>query len=136
MNSDYELSVSQAEKACSKILIRLEPNDPETDAFLSGASDPEEEGFPPAAFSAFKDISRLCIPAVIPENTSVLSNASQELLKALDSPERDWNYLTALETARRFDLLVPVHPQLDGLKFWSALLKGGIQGAIYVSDSI
>lgn len=136
LNSDYELSVSQAEKACSKILIRLEPNDPETDAFLSGASDPEEEGFPPAAFSAFKDISRLCIPAVIPENTSVLSNASQELLKALDSPERDWNYLTALETARRFDLLVPVHPQLDGLKFWSALLKGGIQGAIYVSDSI
>lgn len=136
LNSDYDLSVSEAEKSCSKILIRLEPNNTKTDDFLNGKTLPDEEGFPPAAFSAFLKLSEFSVPSEIPENESVLNNLSPEFLELLKSPERDWNYLTAYETAHRFDLLVPVHPSLDGKKFWSALLKGGIQGAIYISDSI
>ena len=44
--------------------------------------------------------------------------------------------LLSIRAARRFDFLIPVHPELDRRKFWSALLKGGIQAAIYISDSI
>lgn len=135
LNSDYELAVSQAEKACSKILIRLEANNEKTDAFLNGNCLENEEGFPPSAFSLYSKLSQIELPETIAENESVLKNISESLEKALQSDEKDWNYLTALESAKRFDLLVPVHKEMDGRKFWSALFKGGLQAAIYISDS-
>ena len=30
---------------------------------------------------------------------------------------------------------MPCHPIMEKKRFWSALLKGGLQAAIYVSDS-
>ena len=136
MCTNYEEAVAASEKACSKIVIRLEPENKDTEKFLAGISAADEKGFPPAAFSLWNHIDDYNLDGVIKENQSVLENLPVDFYEILSKTEKSWNYLTALETARRFDLLIPVHPELDRRKFWSALLKGGIQAAIYISDSI
>lgn len=133
--SDYQKAVVASENACSKIVIRLEPNNADTDRFLQGCSAHDEEGFPPSAFSLWKKIDSLNLDGVIKENQPVLDTVTEELFEVISLPEKSWNYLTAIETAHRFDLLVPVHREMDRKKFWSALLKGGLQAAIYISDS-
>lgn len=135
MCSNYDEAVRASEKACSKILIRLEPDNKETDKFLNGEYESDEKGFPPVAFSAWNNIEDFKLDGIIKENQSVLEDIPEEFYKIISKPEKDWNYLTALETACRFDLLLPVHSEMNRKKFWSALLKGGIQGAIYISDS-
>lgn len=134
-NEDYHKAVMASEKACSKILIRLEPDNDRTEKFLAGISKDDEKGFPPCAFDAYEKLSSLELSGTIPENQPVLKFVTPELEELLSSPQKDWNYLTALETAARFDLLVPVHKALNKSRFWRALLKGGLQAAIYVSDS-
>ncbi len=134
---DYDAAVSAAERACSKILVRLEGNNPRTDAFLQGlASATDEQGFPPSAFCSTSELSSLKISGVIPQDASVVQHMPPEVIAYAERGERDWNYLTIMETARRFDLLVPEHPALDARRFWLSLLRGGIQGAIYISDSL
>ena len=135
VNKDYETAVNSSQTACSKMIIRLEPNNQKTEDFLYGVCLDDENGFPPSAYSVFDKVDMLNIEGDIPENTSVLKNLENDLYSLLDTPQKDWNYLTALETARRFDLYMPNHPKMDKKRFWKALLKGGLQAAIYVSDS-
>ena len=71
----------------------------------------------------------------IPENKSVVEAAPSFIRELLLLPEKGFNYKTALEEAELFDKIAPTHPELDGKRFWLALFKGGIQGALYVSDS-
>jgi site-specific DNA-adenine methylase len=52
------------------------------------------------------------------------------------SKKIDWNYNTIVSTAQKFDILRPKHPELNLEKFWQAILRGGIQAAVYFSDSI
>jgi biotin carboxylase len=50
-SAERRAAVESAETAVRSILIRLEPSDPETAAFLSGAeAGPDKPGFPPDAF--------------------------------------------------------------------------------------
>ena len=135
MHEDYDKAVAAAEKACSKILIRLEPDDRRTEDFLACVSEPDEQGFPPSAFESVSELENIDLSGEIPENQSVLQDLPEGLEALLSRPQKDWNYLTAMETAVRFDLLVPVHRPLDKKRFWNALLRGGLQAAIYVSDS-
>lgn len=136
-SDSYEKAVSAAEKAVSAAFLRLEPNVSATDFFLSGKFLPDEKGFPPSAFSSFEKIEGLDISGKIPAGFSVLKDAENfpELKKLLELPEKDWNFLNALQTAERFDSICPGHPALDRLVFWKSLFRGGLQGAIYISDS-
>ena len=64
-------------------------------------------------------------------------NFIPEILKSADYVNaEDWNFNTIEETAKKFDILRPVHPEIDAKKFWSAVVRGGIQAAVYVSDSV
>ena len=49
--------------------------------------------------------------------------------------QNDWNARSLIQTIQLFDKLRPNHPQLQAKNFWKALLKGGIQGALYINDS-
>ena len=136
-SDSYEKAVSAAEKAVSAAFLRLAPNVSATDFFLSGKFLPDEKGFPPSAFSSFEKIEELDISGKIPAGFSVLKDAENfpELKKLLELPEKDWNFLNALQTAERFDSICPGHPALDRRAFWKSLFRGGLQGAIYISDS-
>ena len=48
---------------------------------------------------------------------------------------QDWNYNTITTTVQKFDILRSKHPELDAKKFWSAVVRGGIHAAVYISDS-
>lgn len=124
--------------AISSITIRLEPHNEKTDNFLAGKVEADEEGFPPSAFTFApnnKISSKVGEGSVIPENESVLLHVP-EVLQPLADSIYDWNHCTLRKTLEKFDAICPTHGKLDGEKFWSAVLRGGIQGALYVADSI
>ena len=131
----FEKAENSAQKAVSNILIRLEPNNPETETFLSSKQHPDEKGFPPDAFELFKELKKYELSGFIEKNASVREKLPIDLVELLKSSKSDWSYMNAYEAACRFDLLMPCHPIMEKKRFWSALLKGGLQAAIYVSDS-
>lgn len=130
----YADAVSAAENACSLLVLRLLPHNDRTDAFLNGICLSDEKGFPPAAYdmqNVLSEITTGTIPAGIP----VAAFIPAALLPLFGSNIRDWNYMTFAETIRRFDVLCPGHPELSAPLFWRAVIRGGIQGALYVADS-
>ena len=131
-----EKAVSSAHEAVSSITLRLEPNNPATDAFLAGNAEPDESGFPPSAFvlSAARNAPTLGEGSVIPADASALSCVPETLEPFVDSIE-DWNHCTLRKTLEKFDALCPRHKALDGKRFWCAALRGGIQGILYLVDS-
>lgn len=136
VSSSLEKAVCSASRACSRIFVRLSPCNERTDCFLRGETAPDEHGFPPAAYSCFSAVEHTSIPGIIPENKPVLSCVPEEIQPFLLSAETDWNYLTIRAAAARFDKLCRRHPVIPQEQFWKALLKGGIQAAVYVSDTI
>lgn len=131
-----EKAYKAAHSAVSSITIRLEPNNPDTDKFLNGHIEIDETGFPPSAFvlsSTQKEIS-IGEGKVIPENKSVVSCIPENLEPFVDSLE-DWNHCTLRKTLEKFDEICPEHKELDAKKFWHNVLRGGIQGALYLVDS-
>lgn len=130
-------AILQAEKTVSNVFIRLSPNNETTENFLHSKSLPDEKGFPPTAFSAYKKLEKINLKGNISENFSVVKDAEKipELKELLKSDEKDWSYLTVFQVAERFDFICKKHSELPRKKFWSALLKGSLQAAIYVSDS-
>ena len=136
---NHEKAVKYAHLAVSNITMRLEPFNERTDAFLSGKCEEDEKGFPPSAFTFAPgqkgSFSGPGEGTVIPENAKVLPLMPETLLPLADSVE-DWNHTTLRQTLEKYDMICPVHPELDGKLFWSAVLRGGIQGALYVTDCI
>ena len=61
----------------------------------------------------------------------ISNNVPASLQKCMDI--RDWNHLSLLETIEKFDKMNLNHGELNFKKFWLALIRGGIQGALYVS---
>ena len=49
--------------------------------------------------------------------------------------KKDWNYNTIQSTAEKFDILRSKHPALNQERFWKAVMRGGIQAAVYFSDT-
>ena len=127
-----------AEDAVSEITLRLEPRNSETERFLSGVCEPDEEGFPVSAFTFCpKNASSVTVGegTRIPENARTIDFLPEALIPLADSL-RDWNHRTLRKTLEKFDEICPAHKELDGKRFWSAVLRGGIQGALYVADNI
>ncbi|HAZ95964.1 MAG TPA: hypothetical protein DCW73_01645 [Treponema sp.] len=116
----------------------MEPKNPQTKNFLSGVELPQEKGFP---FSAFdfnaKDEKFLAELEQVPfiEKNQPVQNCVPESIKKI-MEMRDWNFRTVKETLFLFDKISPEHPRLDSKKFWNCLLRAGIQGILYYSDSV
>jgi len=131
-----DIAVQAAQDAVSNIFITLKANTKETDDFLNGVTLEDEENFPPDAFGVLTEEQLSTIDGIIPENKPV-ADFIPAVLKTKDLESLvDWNFCTIKQTAEKFDILRSRHPQLDAKKFWKAVMRGGLQAAVYVSDSI
>ncbi|MDE7139702.1 MAG: ATP-grasp domain-containing protein [Treponemataceae bacterium] len=135
-------SCAQAEQAAyaaiQQITVRLVPHQPQTDAFLRGAGESGERGFPPPAFPAALGAyeKHPCVDsALIPAGVPVSTMLPPPLLPFLDS-ETDWNHGTLRQVLGRFDELRQNQYAIRADQFWRALLRGSIQGALYVADGM
>ena len=135
VSHDREAAISVAQDAVSNIVITLKPNNPRTDAFLRGDCEEFEEGFPPSAFGTLSQKELEAISGTIPANAKT-ADFIPEVLKSSEYKEkRDWNYNTLAQTSAKFDILRAKHPALEARSFWTSVIRGGIQGAVYYSDS-
>ena len=134
---NHEQAYKSAEEAVASITLRLEPNNQKTDDFLAGITESDEEGFPVSAFTfSPKNASSLTVGegTKIPENAKTIDFLPETLIPLADSL-KDWNHCTLRKTLEKFDEICPIHKELDGKIFWRAVLRGGIQGALYVADN-
>ncbi|MBR5402577.1 MAG: ATP-grasp domain-containing protein [Treponema sp.] len=137
VSHDRESAIKAAQDAVSNTFITLKPNNKKTDDFLNAVEQSDEEAFPPYAFVKLNDEQLKILESLAP----VLSGAKAadnipDFLKSKEFLElTDWNYNTIYTTARKFDILRPKHPELNSKDFWCAVMRGGIQGAVYYSDS-
>ena len=135
VSHDRNAAISVAEDAVSNIFITLKPNNKKTDDFINGVTLDDEKDFPPAAFGKLADSELATISGSIPASKKVEDFIPEILKSAEYKNKRDWNYNTIEATAKKFDILRKNHPQLDARKFWNAVMRGGIQAAVYISDS-
>lgn len=135
VSNKREIAIEAGENAVSNVFITLEPNISLTDQFLNGDSKSDEEAFPPYAFFKLSEEEENQICGTIGKNEKAC-DFIPEVLKKSDYKEiKDWSYNTIEQTVNKFDILRPNHPELDCLKFFKAILRGGLQGAVYFSDS-
>lgn len=136
VSNDDKIAIDAAQDAVSNIFITLKPDTKETEDFLSGISQKDEKGFPPSAFEQIPPDILDSEDQIIGENQKV----SDFIPKVLQNPEyeniKDWNFNTIKQTAQKFDILRKNHPEFDLKTFWKAVLKGGLQAAVYFSDTV
>jgi biotin carboxylase len=140
--SSRDDAVLAAEKAVRSILIRLEPDNAETRAFLAGGT------FPPDAFTLGPEL-RAALEA-LPE-TAPAGGDDPCLVPFpafFSSGLTDYvgrGVAESLDTVRRITgLALPLAPSPDGAgtggklgkAFWKALIRGGYQGAVYFIDNL
>ena len=130
-----ESAIEVAQDAVSDIFITLEPKNAKTENFLMRTELDDEKDFPPSAFGSLSKEQAETITGVIPQNQKVEEVIPEVLQTAEYINITDWNYNTIKATAQKFDILRPKHPALDAARFWNAVLRGGIQAAVYVSDT-
>ena len=130
-----QAAIAVAQDAVSDIFITLEPANERTEQFLKGTELDDEKDFPPSAFGKITDTELTSISGTIPQNQKIEDSIPEVLKNAEYINKTDWNYNTIQTTAQKFDILRPKHPELDAKRFWSALTRGGIQAAVYVSDT-
>jgi biotin carboxylase len=148
---DRETAVNAAERAVRAIRIRLESPDTETDGFLEPSPGDVSAGgaFPPNAFSLGPDLAALLAalpepdPSPAPAGEAGPGGPSLFPFPAFaESGSRDYQGRTvaeSLEAVREltgFPLLLDAgrkNPYLGRL-FWTALIRGGYQGAVYYVD--
>lgn len=133
-----EAAVKAAEEAVKRVVVVLEKNNPETDDFLNMKRLKTEGHFPPEAFQLPKEVDRaFCFELdceserKIGEFDLVSNNIPASLEKSMNI--KDWNNLSLAETIEIFDKMNLNHGELNYKKFWLALIRGGLQGALYVS---
>ena len=141
VSHDHKIVQQVSEDAVSNIFITLKPNTQKTEDFLNYKFYDEEKDFPPSAFGKLSDEQKNQLIQEekklgnIPKDSKV-QDYIPEIIKKDFSEKIDWNYNTIVSTAQKFDILRPKHPELNLEKFWQAILRGGIQAAVYFSDSI
>ena len=132
-----EAAIQVAEDAVSDVFITLEAYNSKTEKYLSGEELYDEASFPPDAYGKFteSDLLELKSAEPIPANAKVYDFIPAALKSAEYINKTDWNYNTISQTAQKFDILRPHHPSLNQERFWKAVMRGGIQAAVYVSDT-
>ncbi|MCQ2575671.1 MAG: ATP-grasp domain-containing protein [Treponema sp.] len=132
----HDIAMGASEDAVSNIFITLKPNNPATEEYLAGKTAEDEEDFPPSAYGKLSEEELNAISGKIEKNKKIEENIPNILKSSEYIKKRDWNYNTIAQTAKKFDILRPNHPELDAKGFWKALMRGGLQGCVYYSDSV
>jgi biotin carboxylase len=133
-----ESAVIAAEETARGILIRLAPHDAATDMFLS--ADGCSSNWPPSAFSVSEDVRKAL--AALPSGKPDLRRAAVVPFPALlDSGAADYagrGVAESLDAARALTgLPLPINREGSfGKEFWAALIRGGYQGAAYITDCL
>ena len=139
---DRASAIEAAESAARSVLIRLDPADSQTAAFLAA-----ETAFPPSAFQLNGELRAAL--GKLPESSA--APAPGEMLAIIPFPEFTASGLTdymgrtveetlqAVRTLTGFSLpeTAPTadnNNSLLGKSFWAALVRGGYQGAVYYID--
>jgi biotin carboxylase len=132
------LAIAAAERAAASILVRLEPDRPETDEFLNG-----KEAFPPSAFdldgNALSALGRLSAISRHDGPGGQLAIAPFPIPVAA----KDWHGLGFQDAARlalrvlgaRFAERGETPSPASGA-FWGALARGSAQAAVYAIDTL
>lgn len=125
-----EAAVAAAEKAISSIIVRLEKDNAETDAFLSS---PLSTAYPPSAYQLGTDVYAEIDAIASDARLTLSADSVPALLKGFEDCA-DWNKRTVKQALSAIhavcgDCSVPEK------KFVRALVRGGIQGALYVIDT-
>ena len=138
VSHDREAAINVAEDAVSDIFITLEPDTPKTEKYLSGEELEDETAFPPDAFGKLteKEAAEIAKLPDIPANAKLSDFIPEVLQTAEYINKKDWNYNTIRATAEKFDILRSKHPALKAESIWKAVMRGGLQAAVYVSDTI
>jgi len=136
VSADSKIAVEAAEDAVSNIFITLEPNNQKTDKFLAGVFESDEDKFPPDAYGKLSETQQSELKGKIAANSKITDNIPKILKTSEYENLKDWNYNTILATAQKFDILRPNHPELDEKTFWNGVMRGGLQAAVYISDSL
>jgi len=150
-------AVEAAEAAARRMLLRLKPDDPETEAFLRGAwGDDAGAGWPPAAFALEGEAARDL--AAMPEYVDAGGGKGPfaPFPRASSVAARDWSGRGFAESAALAAALArpcqpgaeraprPAEapagasaraPDLPAGRFWRALARGGLQAGLYVLET-
>lgn len=134
-----DLAITAAEDACRAIILRLAPANPATEAFLN-TDNPDPSAFPPNAFALTPNsITGQFLPASLLPGCVI--HIPSGLVPYLDS-EHDWQGRTlrqaliqACELESGLKACLGSESEKDPNLYWKALLRGGIQGIVYVYDS-
>lgn len=135
VSNSRKFAIQVAEDCVSNIFITLKPNTKETENFLQKIENDDENDFPPSAFGNLSNDEWFKICGEIGENKKVQNCIPKIIKESKSLNKKDWNYNTILQTAKKFDILRPNHPKMNLKDFWKAVLRGGLQGAVYFCDS-
>ncbi|HAK68505.1 MAG TPA: hypothetical protein DEO40_00155 [Treponema sp.] len=138
--TDRNLAVNAAENAAARMVLRLETDNPQTETFLMGFARPSEDGFPPSAYE-LNPSQREALDKYLSSAGTIAADKKTETkipmcLEEIADNIMDWNHRSIRMTLRAFDSICPRHPEMDEKVFWNALVRGGLQGILYVSDSV
>ncbi len=127
-------ATTAAEEAIARIVVRLVPDDEATREFLA------DPGLP-AAFDLSSAVNRAALDAMPDESPSPGCTVYRPLPDIAAEHERDWNYRTITRSLSLLGELAGARPArgeeaAHGRSFWRALLKGGLQGALFYLDTI
>ncbi len=135
VSHDRNMAIKAAEDAVSNVFITLKPSTKETDDYLNCVTQSDEENFPPDAFGRLNESQLAKLDGVIAANSPVSAALPDFLNTDEYSQLTDWNFNTISQTLNKFDILRAKHPELNKKDFFKALMRGGIQGAVYYSDT-
>jgi biotin carboxylase len=151
-------AVEAVETAVRTVLVRLEPADPRTDAYLRGTEQSGFSAFPEPSSATRQRLEQL--PQWIGEPDRFSGRAEDLRILELPGVEeetvRDWHGWTLQQAFRSVLEIGGTRPSAArtaggtsvddraltpgtfalGRVFWKALLKGGVQAGVYVIDSL
>ena len=128
----YTLASVSAETAVSKIVLRLDPLDKSTEDFIMKSLGDHRCDFPPCAY----DLSANDLDDLLIKSDTDFINAVPESVKPYLDLSKDYNHRTLRESLSIIKSLYPNHPDVMAKDFWNYLLRGGVQGALYLLDSL
>ncbi|MDR2618587.1 MAG: ATP-grasp domain-containing protein [Treponema sp.] len=134
-------AAASAESAARSILIRLAAPDSATEAFLAGYRPKQGPGFPPDAFALDTRLRDLL--DALPDSGTVKGTepALAPFPELTGSGLTDWAGRSVPESLEAVRLLTglslaPGGRGALGRSFWTALVRGGYQGAVYYIDAL
>lgn len=140
VSSNRELAVAECEKVISGIILELENNNAETEAFLQGKNRNCEKEFPPLAYNLSEEVIAVLEDEldekdfIIPNDMSVKNFIPECLNNNIILELKDWNYISLNKCVETFDRLRDKEKKYYFRKFWLYVIHGGIQGALYAGE--